>query len=801
MKNYILILFTLFYSAIFSQQLQVKDKDSQLGIAGVLLLSGDKSVTTNEKGEADVSGFIESDTIDFIHPSYQKSRHTAAYLKTYKYRIDLVTKYVILNEIVFSANKKEEKMDDLPYQVEVIKQAQIEFNNSQTAADMLINSGNVFVQKSQGGGGSPVLRGFEANKVLIVVDGIRMNNAIYRGGHLQDIITLDAQMLDRTEVLFGPASTTYGSDALGGVMNLYTKNAQFGDDNMLLKANAMLRYSTANQENTGHIDFNIGLKKIAFLTNITYSTFGDLRAGNNPLAGFDTSWKRKYYVERIGLVDSMMKNSDPNVQRGSGYSQLDFMERINFKQSEKLTHGLNFQISQSSDINRYDRLTELKSPTRLRYAEWKYGPQKRMLAAYNLNFTGKTAISDNVKFTLAYQKIAQERVSRRIDNTTRKTQLEDVAVYSANIDAHKFYREKYEIRYGAEFTYNDVKSTANFTDIITGIKTLADTRYPDGGSNMMTAAVYFTHSTEINKNLIFIDGLRFSYVTLNSKFVDTTFFKFPFTTASQKNKALTGNLGLIFKSENGSKATIIGSTGFRSPNVDDVTKVFDSNSSAVLVPNANLKPEYAYNIEMSLTRMVENKHSFSLTGYYTMLENAIVVKDFQFNGMDSIMFNGALTKVQASQNADRAYIYGASVGLSVEVTENVTFKSVLNYTYGRYINSQNETVVPLDHIPPIFGQTDLVYKSKKIEGDFFVRYQGAKLLADYSPSTEDNIIYATPNGMPSWFTLNFRMSYNFTNSLRLNVACENITDNHYRVFASGISSAGRNFVVSARYKF
>ena len=184
----------------------------------------------------------------------------------------------MLDEIILSANRKSEHKIDVPFQMEIIKQKDIEFSNPATSGDLLANTGQVYLQKSQAGGGSPSLRGFEANKVLLVIDGVRMNNAIYRGGHLQDVTTIDANMIERTEVIFGPSSTMYGSDALGGVMNFYTKNAQFSaDDTMLVKVNAMARYGSAAQEKTGHIDFNLGWKKIASITNITFSDFGDLR--------------------------------------------------------------------------------------------------------------------------------------------------------------------------------------------------------------------------------------------------------------------------------------------------------------------------------------------------------------------------------------------------------------------------------------------------------------------------------------------------------------------------------------------
>ena len=128
-----------------------------------------------------------------------------------------------LNEITVSATKFAEHKKYIPQQVLTISAKKMAFFNQQTTAELLTHTGNVLVQKSQLGGGSPVIRGFEANKVLLVVDGVRMNNAIFRGGHLQNVITMDNTILDKTEILFGPSSVMYGSDALGGVIAFLPK--------------------------------------------------------------------------------------------------------------------------------------------------------------------------------------------------------------------------------------------------------------------------------------------------------------------------------------------------------------------------------------------------------------------------------------------------------------------------------------------------------------------------------------------------------------------------------------------------
>lgn len=812
-KSNLLILLGGLCISSFAQTITIRDRSSREPLQDVVIQDKNNlQVKTNEKGKADIATLFKEDSLFVFQYGYATKR-VLANSEPKDFTVDLTSKSVFLDEIVFSANRKAESKMDVPYQMEIIKQKDIEFANPATSADLLQNTGQVLVQKSQAGGGSPIMRGFEANKVLLVIDGVRMNNAIYRGGHLQDVMTIDANMIDRTEIVFGPSSTMYGSDALGGVMHFYTKNAQFSsDDNMLVKTNAMVRYATVNQEKTGHLDFNLGWKNFASLTNITYSDFGDVMSGATKLSGSPKSWDRTYYADRTNNRDTMMVNPNDNLQKGSAYKQLDVMQRFNVRTGQHMTHNLNFQFGQSSYLPRYDRLNGdfNTAGTTFRFAENGYGPQKRLLAAYTLNFDKKTILTDNVKVILAYQKIDQDRINRRWQKTARTTQREDVTVLSANVDAYKLIKEKHELRYGLELTNNDVKSTADTTNILNGSEGKAQTRYPDGGSKMSTLALYVSHSWEVNKNFVITDGIRFTNTSLSAKFVDTTFLatKLPFNTASQKNQAVTGSLGLTWKSDNDYKISLLANTGFRAPNVDDMTKVFDGSTGGpkgftVIVPNPDLKPEYSYNFELGINKVIQGKYKFDITGYYTSLTNALVVRDFKLNGKDSALFAGKQSKVLATQNVDNAYILGASGGVQFDFNSNISFKSVLNYTYGRYIDSQNDTVVPLDHIAPVFGQTSLIYKNKNIDGEFFVRYNGKKTSSDYSPSGEDNAAYSADKVkgfMPGWFTLNIRIGVNITKNLRLNAACENITDNRYRVFASGINAPGRNIIFSLRYK-
>ena len=703
-----------------------------------------------------------------------------------------------LNEFVISGNKFEENKKNISQPIQVIGQKEIEWTMPQTAAVLLEQSGNVFVQKSQMGGGSPVVRGFEASRVLLVIDGVRMNNAIYRAGHLQNAITVDPNLLDRVEILYGPASTLYGSDALGGVVIFNTKQPMLGlNGKTKIAANAMTRYSSAYSEYTGHFDFNIGFKKFASLTSVSYSSFGDLRQGNNRNPFYGSFGMRKEYVERINGVDSILQNNDSNIQKQSGYDQIDILQKLLFRQNDHVTHTLNLQYSTSSDIPRYDRLTDVRNG-KLRFAEWYYGPQERLMAAYQLNAKDLSGFFDDIRLGLSHQAIEESRIQRDRGKNERQSRIENVGVTAYNLDARKLFG-RHELTIGTDGQYNKVRSTAHATDITNGLESPIDTRYPNGGSNMFYGALYAQHFFKIIENkLVLNDGIRLNYVSLRSRFDDTAFFPFPFREASQSNLAWSGNLGLVYMPAPRWRFALNGSTGFRSPNVDDIAKVFESaGGEQLVVPNPNLKPEYTYNLDLGITYVVTDRVKVEATGFYTWFKNAIVMDRFQLNGQDSVLYGGSMTAVVANQNKARAYLYGFNASITAELLSNVTFYSTINHVYGRYFD-QNEQRFPLDHIPPTFGKTSLRYTPGKFNAEFFVLYNGWKHIEEYNPSGEDNQQYATVHGMPAWYTLNLRAGYRLNRHFGLEMALENLLDYNYRAFASGISAPGRNFVLTLR---
>ena len=522
---------------------------------------------TNKKGKFSTGLFANNSytgfVINFLHENYIQSQYDFFQLDKADFIIYLKTNANTLDEMVVSANRIPEKKRDVIQKIRVIKSEEIQNQNQSSMADLVGASGNVFVQKSQLGGGSPIIRGFETNKVLMVVDGVRMNNAIYRGGHLQNIITLDNSIMDRVEVLFGPGSVVYGSDAIGGVMSFTTKDPKLSHkEKPLVIGDAYTRYFTAANGFATNAHVSVANKKLGSLSSVTFSDFGDLRQGADRSDFTEGFGARNWYVTQVNYLDTMVNNPDPNLQVGSAYQQLDLLQKFMYKQNEYITHKLNLQLSNSSNIDRYDRLTQMENGF-AKYAEWYYGPQYRFLSSYTFEHSKSNKWYDNAKLIAAYQAITESRMVRRFQDDQLKSRIEDLDIFTLNIDFSKDLIQmdkagdlssKHELNYGLDVSHNIVGSTAYSTKIYTLLNTALDTRYPDGGSDMSSFALYCTDTWELNRKMIMNGGIRASHVRLNALFIDQTFFPFPFNSINQQNSSINGNLGLIYMPKKAFKA-------------------------------------------------------------------------------------------------------------------------------------------------------------------------------------------------------------------------------------------------------
>ena len=729
-----------------------------------------------------------------------------------------------LVEIVVSGNKFAEKKKNIVQKIDIISSSYIKKANAQNMGDLLMSTGNVFVQKSQQGGSSPVIRGFEASRVLFVVDGVRMNNLIYRSGHLQNIITVDQNILESAELLQGPSSTLFGSDALGGAVHMISKQPILSKENKKTKisANFFSRYSSANAEKTNHVDVSIGWKKFGLLTSITGSVFGDAKIGKRDLRGFEGFGTRPYYIQPFNETtgDTIVKNSNDRIQRFSGYTQTDFTQKLLYKPNANTSHGLNIQYSTSSDVPRYDRLQDTMAGL-LRYASWYYGPQKRSLFAYTFSANNIKGFFKEYNATLSYQSIEESRITREYKRYDRfDKSIEQVGVTGLTIDARKKLKED-EITAGIDVQLNDLRSTASRTNLLTNAILPLDSRYPDGKNRMNNFGVYTQHIHKFKgQKWILNEGLRIQYIALQSNIINNSFFALPVTNIVQKNTAITGNIGMVYMPSTSTRIKFGYASGFRAPNIDDLAKIFESSTSAkqVVVPNANLKPEFTHGFDAELVKALGKAVEFEVGAFYTNFTNAIIKAPFRLNGKDSMMYNGVQSQVLASQNVNQAYILGGNVRLSIKAGKNWKFNSTFNFTKGRFrTDATKSTQVyqlqpngnyalvqskvstkPLDHIPPAFGKMSIGYDNQKLYAELNMLFNGWKKLDQYNADGEDNAQYATAKGTPAWQTLNIKTGLQVHQRLGIHAGIENIFDLNYRYFASGFSAPGRNYIVSLR---
>jgi hemoglobin/transferrin/lactoferrin receptor protein len=774
------------------QKVQVISSSDRAPIEHVAVfnISQERAAITDSLGMINLSIFLETDTIIFQHPSYKSEQNSIKEISG-RTTILLHRKRILIEEYVISTSKSRESKLTIPYMVDVLEQNVLWESTGFTAAEILEGTGNIVVQRSQGGGGSPILRGFEANKILLVLDGVRLNNAIYRNGHLQNSITIDHSILERTEVIFGPTSIMYGSDALGGVIHYYTRDPDLAKDSRtLLDVRAYGHYASALKGKTAHLDFSVGKMKWGSLTSVTFKDFGDIRIGarRDPYLG---DWgKLMYYVDQVNGLDSTLANENPLIQKNTGYSQLDILQKIRFSPSKYVDWILNMQYSTSSEIDRLDKLNDYNGDN-LKYASYYYGPQNRwfislknLLKKDNLLFTNMTTIA-------AFQKIDEDRYSRKFRNPELLTQQEDVNVFSLNIDLLKVWGANHKLYYGLEFNHNTVSSKAWYENIHNGMRQTAQTRYPGGGSKTWSASAYASYKWILNKKLVLNGGTRYNWSELTSQFITPIL---PYDRIDLSHGALTGSVGLVYTPTDRWQLNTILSTGFRNPNVDDYGKV-RAKDDYVTVPNEDLSHEYSYNAEIGISRIVEGYIKIEVVGYYSYLQNAIVRTGYQLNGEDSLYYDGDYYRITTNYNAGQSYIYGASMSVTSNLNKNIILKGTLNYTKGHNITDD----APLGHIPPLFGRTSLTYRKSRFFVNFYVVYHSWKHIEDFSPYGEDNDGEAMEYGFPSWWTANFKTGFQAGNHLNFMLAIENLFDQFYKPYASGISAPGRNFILTARF--
>jgi hemoglobin/transferrin/lactoferrin receptor protein len=788
----------------YSQIVTVSDENNGLVLQDVYIYVDQPimQLKTNTFGQATIQDATQTSLLTFSHIGYDIVLMTYAQLKENNFCVFMRPISIGLEGVVVSANRWEQPKAETTERITTLSSRDRQFIQPQTTADWLASSGEVFVQKSQQGGGSPMIRGFSANRLMYTIDGVRMNNAIFRAGNLHNVISLDPYATERIEILFGPSSVMYGSDAIGAVMSFHSLPLRFSSsDTIYTHCNLQGRFSSANREKTGHIHLQLGGKKIAWTSSLTRYEAGDLRMGSlGP-----NEFLRPDFVTSGANGDSILTNPDPRIQTPSGYSQWNVLQKLGIKINKSLVIDYAYHGSFNTGFARYDRLIEKSAIGQPISSVWEYGPQIWQMHRLSGTYSRANFCFDKARVQMAKQQFAESRIDRPFAGKNQyllRRQAEMVDGWNLNMD---FQRQigKASLYYGAEWVFNMVMSQGSGKDIRTDNIVNVPDRYP--ASNWQSLGFYAKTYVPVSKNVAWEGGMRFNNVQMVADFNRLlSFYPFPFNRAFQSNSGWTAGTGLLWKSS--PKLHLFGrfSTGFRAPNVDDLGKLFDFVAGEVVVPNINLRPEYAYHFEIGSSYSLKFMN-IKAGSFFTWLDKAMVRRPFQINGYDSLVFNGTLSRIYAIQNAAYSSVYGGHITMDINPFSGLNARLSCNIQRGTE-EMANGNKSAARHAAPIFGHGSVSYSRASWQWTTQVLFSDGVVFENLNEEERQKpALYARDkNGnpwSPPWYRIDIRAQYRIGGSSFIHLSLENITDQRYRTYSSGISAAGRNLVLAFQAAF
>ena len=770
--KYLNFIFILIGFNLNAQEIFIIDAVTAKPIEGASIISKiQKFGTISDKlGKLNIDLFSQKDTLIIQHVAYQTIQKKKSEIN--KKTIRLYLKKNSLENIEILESKVQSFKNALTYLN--IKPSIILNTQSTQTADLLEKTMGISIQNSQNGGGSPNLRGMEANRLLIIVDGIALNNTIFRSGHLQNTSTINPIFLKSAEVLFGPASVAYGSGAMGGAILFDTKAPKNKNSVEFVQ-----QYESSSNAVFTSILANYTLQNSAHISGFSLKSYGNLKMGERRRHGFK-AWGREEIITK------------ENIQRETAYQQADFLHKSLLKINKNNFILFNTQYSISSNINRFDQLNNIKEGKQ-KYKYWYYGPQKRFLQSIRLKNYFKNYLADESVITAAYQNVEESRHKQKNGDELMNNRTEYLKILDFKSDFLK-QTNKVKINYGFDARVQELKSEGTLS---TGNKIFYNTsRYPDGGTTVFDKAFYTQINLKCTKNIILLAGSRYSMNSLTALFQDTITINLPFTEIRVQNRSLSNSCQLLYAINNAIIFNASIANGFRNPNTDDIGKIFSKNDITVIVPNKQLSIEKSLNTEMGLRLKVKNLLNLQIQVFQTHITNAIERREAKLNGIDSIIYDQEMMKVMMNTNIGSAKIKGVNFAYQLNINEHFAQKTIINFIEGKTDNN-----LPLAHIPPtnIISSVKYTYKEQSI--DLSWHCNGLKKAEEYDLEGVDNLEEATIIGSPSWYTISLKYQTKIDKNLTFIAGIHNIMDTHYKTFGSGISASGRNFSLTLQAKF
>jgi outer membrane receptor protein involved in Fe transport len=650
-----------------------------------------------------------------------------------------------LQEVVVSATRKSSNTLSLPYSISVLERKNLDNYQFRTTPEALMGTAGVFVQKTNHGGGSPFVRGLTGNQTLLLIDGIRFNNATFRYGPNQYLNTIDQFTVDKIEVARGTGSVQYGSDALGGVVQILTKTPQFNSEKKWL-ASVTGKAISQDIEYTGRADVQYQSKKVALIAGYTQRKFGDLVGG-------DTTGK----------------------QTPSGYTEQAFDAKLKWQAATNAVVTLAHQYVQQNDVPLYHRV-KLEN-----FAYYFFAPQKRQMSYAKLDVTTNHALVSAINVTASLQNSLENRSYLKNGNANRFIEEDKVHTFGFTADITSNIFKNWTANSGIEYYHDKVQSIKQQITVTTSATLNQRGLYPNNATSG-NFSLYSLHHINLHKFKVEA-GLRYnSFAITIPDTATTTALKLGDVTV--RPASLVGNLAVLYSINSKQSVYASVSTGYRTPNIDDMGTLglVDFRWE---IPAYSLQPEKTYNTEIGYKYQGKSVNA-SVALYYMHLANLIT--RVQVAGQQVGGYN-----VYTKENSQESYIKGFETNITYRINSIFTMRGNVSYAFGQNL-SRNE---PMRRIPPFNGNLQFNYQKNKWLAS--AEYQFASTQNRLAQGDkDDNRI--PKGGTPSWQVLNLNGAYK-TNSYAVRLGLQNMFNQDYRTHGSGINGMGRSLVCGLQFFF
>lgn len=645
-----------------------------------------------------------------------------------------------LSPVQVTAGRNAEAQADVPQAVTVVTREQIDRQAPQTWTDLLRGQPGVFNQSSGPGQGIIIVRGLKGSEVLHLVDGMRLNNAFFRNAPTQYIGLVDPFNIERLELVRGPSSVLYGSDALGGVAQLITPEERFSSADLRARGSALVQYGSADLSRSTRLAAAAGRESFSVAGGFTFRDIGEqVTADGDRLANTDylfRAWDTKLLWSPAAGHELMLSASHSEVPDLARYHEI--------------VPG--FAAMPDSDFNFFQ-------PNARSFFHARYG------AALD------SSLADALELHVARQVVRDHRFSQEFQGTETQRDAERSTQdgFTVQLDKHL---GAHFLSYGLDVYHDRVDSARTRTELATGESAVSLSSFPDGSASD-DIGIYVHDEWMAAVDWLVDSGLRFNYARTDLPPADRG------TGTEIEDTDLTGNLGVRYRISPALSWNANFGRGFRAPNVFDLGTLGERPSNRFNIPNPDLQPETVNSIDTGF-----KWHDPALSGevsvFYALYDDRIVSVETGNPRPDG------RAEVQ-SRNIASATYYGIESGLRYHASADWEAYATLNYTRGE--EETGDETTPANRVPPLNGQLGVLARPGP---DWY--FETFLLFADrqdrLAPQDVDDS-RIDPNGTAGWTSLNTRLGWTPAPRYRIELNAGNLLDHAYREHGSGIDAPGR----------